>query len=184
MSQRRTERPDYYDLLGADENTSARDLDRLYKRRAARLHPDKGGSEEQMKFLNEAYGILKNETARRAYDELRRQPERHPSAQVAAPAAREIGVFGHFLSAFLCMLLGSFLIVLVRSQWFWFLWPLAILAIFVFLFGVFMARSALRYSVANTRNPLRGHGKLQELVFWTIVASSSYGVYLVLLAVG
>src|SRR6185369_14651270 len=32
-------------------------------------HPDRGGSEEQMKSLNEAYGVLKNSTSRRAYDD-------------------------------------------------------------------------------------------------------------------
>ncbi len=49
---------DYYEILGANESTSARDLERLYKRMAARRHPDKGGSEEEMKTLNEAYGVL------------------------------------------------------------------------------------------------------------------------------
>lgn len=184
MSQRRADRPDYYDLLGADENTSARELDRLYRRKAAHVHPDKGGSEEQMKSLNEAYGVLKDENARRAYDAERQPPTQQPFVPVSAPAARDIGAFGHFLSAFLCLLLGFFLLVLVRSQWIWFLWPLAILAAFVFLFGVFMARSALKFSVSNFRNPLRGHAMLQELVFWTIVATSSYVVYLVLMAVG
>lgn len=184
MSQSGTESPDYYELLGADETTPARDLDRLYKRKASRFHPDKGGSEEQMKSLNEAYGVLKDESTRRAYDELRRQPQNQTFTPVSAPAARDIGVFGHFLSAFLCLLLGFFLLVLVRSQWIWFLWPLAVLAIFVFLFGVLMARSALKQSVSSFRNPLQGHAKLQELVFWTIVASSSYVVYLVMLAVG
>ena len=184
MSQSGNERPDYYELLEADETTPARDLDRLYKRKASRFHPDKGGSEEQMKSLNEAYGVLKDESTRRAYDELRRQPQNQTFTPVSAPAARDIGVFGHFLSAFLCLLLGFFLLILVRSQWIWFLWPLAVLATFVFLFGVLIARSALKQSVSSFRNPLQGHAKLQELVFWTIVASSSYVVYLVMLAVG
>lgn len=45
---------DYYEILGADERASRSDLERLYKRMAARLHPDKGGNEEEMKSLNEA----------------------------------------------------------------------------------------------------------------------------------
>ena len=178
------ERRDYYEILGADENTSARDLDRLYKRRAARFHPDKGGSEDEMKSLNEAYSVLKDESSRRAYDAERTQPVSSSSVPFSAPAAKDIGAFGHFLSAFLCLLLGLFLMILVRSQWIWFLWPLAVLAVFVILFGVLLARSALKHSASSFRNPLRGHAKLQELVFWTIVASSSYVMYLVFAAVG
>jgi hypothetical protein len=184
MTQRKPEGRDYYEILGADEQTSARDLERLYKRKAARFHPDKGGSEEAMKSLNEAYGVLRNETTRQAYDANRQQSAPESFVTVATPAARDIGVFGHFLTAFLCLLLGFFLMVLVRSQWIWFLWPLAILATFVMLFGVLMARSALKYSAANFRSPLRGHSTIQEVVFWAMVASSSYLLYLVLSAVG
>jgi curved DNA-binding protein CbpA len=184
MTQRKPEGRDYYDILGADEYTSARDLDRLYKRKAAHFHPDKGGSEEAMKSLNEAYGVLRNETTRQAYDANRQQSASGSFMTIATPAARDIGVFGHFLTAFLCLMLGFFLMVLVRSQWIWFLWPLAILAMFVMLFGVLMARSALKYSAANFRNPLRGHATVQEVVFWTMVASSGYLLYLVLSAVG
>ena len=45
---------DYYDILGAEEGASPRDIERLYKRLAARRHPDRGGSEDEMKSLNEA----------------------------------------------------------------------------------------------------------------------------------
>ena len=34
---------DYYAIIGAEEETSSRDLERLYKRRAAQMHPDRGG---------------------------------------------------------------------------------------------------------------------------------------------
>jgi hypothetical protein len=184
MTRRRTEGRDYYDILGADEQTPAPDLDRLYKRKAARFHPDRGGSEEEMKSLNEAYGVLRNETKRRAYDANRQQTAPESFVTASAPAARDIGTFGHCLSAFLCLLLGSFLMVVVRSQWIWFLWPLAILAMFVMLFGVLLARIALRYSAANFKTPLRGHLMLQEVIFWTIVVGASYLLYLVFTAVG
>jgi len=184
MSQGQTDPRDYYAILGADEETAARDLDRLYKRKAARFHPDKGGSEEEMKSLNEAYGILRDETSRRAYDATRHRSTAETFAPVVAPPAQEVGVFGHFLSAFLCLLLGSFLMVLVRSQWIWFLWPLGILAALVMLFGLLIARSALKYSAANFKIPLRGHATLQEVVFWTIAASSGYVLYRLLAAVG
>lgn len=183
MSQRRSKQPDYYEILGADENTSARDLDRLYKRKAARFHPDKGGNEEEMKSLNEAYGVLRDESSRRAYDENRHQSTPSTFAPIAAPVARDVGAFGHFLSAFLCLLLGFFLMVLVSTQWFWFLWPLAVLAVFVILFGVMLARSALMNAAARLPAPMRGHAKIQEVLFWMIVATSSYVLYLVLEAV-
>ena len=62
---------DYYAILGANERTSQGDLERLYKRMAARRHPDRGGSEDEMKSLNEAYSVLRNAEARREYDEQR-----------------------------------------------------------------------------------------------------------------
>src|SRR5207245_9587979 len=65
---------DYYDILGAEEGASPRDIERLYKRLAALRHPDRGGSEDEMKSLNEAYGVLKDEAVRRVYDSQRRKP--------------------------------------------------------------------------------------------------------------
>jgi DnaJ-class molecular chaperone len=62
---------DYYGVLGVDKHASPRDIDREYKRQAAKHHPDRGGSEEQMKSVNEAYGVLKDATLRHAYDESR-----------------------------------------------------------------------------------------------------------------
>jgi len=172
----------YYEILGANERTSAPDLERLYKRRAARLHPDKGGNEEDMKSLNEAYGVLKNPLSRKDYDAQRARPSAREFVPVSAPAAKDVGLLGHGLSAFLCLLMGAFLLVLVRSQWIWFLWPLAILAIFVIGLGVVMARGAMR--AFNTSlpvsNPVRRHTRLQEAAFWTVVVGSGYGIYLLL----
>ena len=182
---------DYYRVLGADEQASRRDLERLYKRIAAKIHPDRGGSEEEMKTLNEAYSILKDEGRRKEYDAERAQPTAAPFkafsvASASAPSAQDIGVFGHCLSAFLCLLIGLFLLLLVRFQWMWFLWPLAILAGFVTLFGIIMARNAMvavNSSLAAT-NPLRGHTMLQEAMFWSAVGGGAYGVYLLLTSVG
>jgi len=172
---------DYYEILGAHEGTSTRDLERLYKRRAAQRHPDRGGSEEEMKSLNEAYGVLRNEESRRAYDAQRAQPET-TFVPVSAPTAEDVGLLGRGLSAFLCLIIGLFLLVLVRSQWIWFLWPLAILAVFVILFGIMMARGAMRAINASLplTNPLRSHTNLQEVTFWCVVAAGGYGVYLLL----
>lgn len=158
---------DYYEILGADESTSARDLERLYKRMAARRHPDRGGNEDEMKTLNEAYAVLKDASSRRQYDAVRQKPQAATFAPLSTPTARDVGLFGHGLSAGLCLLLGLFLLFLVRSQWIWFLWPLAILALFVILFGVMMARSAMRAVNASlpATSRFRAHPALQEILF-------------------
>ena len=175
---------DYYIVLGATEGSSRSDIDKLYKRRAARLHPDRGGSEEDMKSLNEAYGILKDEARRREYDAQRLKSTRVTLNRVSARPAQDIGVFGHCLSAFLCLLIGLFLLFLVRFQWIWFLWPLAILAIFVILIGVMMARSAMvaANALLPATHPFRRHTRVQEGMFWSVVVAGCYGLYLLLTA--
>jgi hypothetical protein len=175
---------DYYQILGADAGASRRDLHRLYKRMAARRHPDKGGSEEEMKSLNEAYRVLGDEQTRREYDAERIKAE--PGiVPISAPAAQDSGLLGHGLSAFFCLLGGLFLLFLVRAQWIWFLWPLVILAVLVIFFGVFMARGAMRAINASlpVSNRFRRYTRLQEVVFWTAVVGSGYGVYLLLTAI-
>ena len=170
---------DYYEILGANESTTPRDLERLYKRMAARRHPDKGGSEEEMKSLNEAYGVLRNKETRQEYDALRSKPATR-FVPTSAPTAQDVGLLGQGLSAFFCLLLGLFLLVLVRSQWIWFLWPLAILAALVILFGIVLARGLMRSANAclAATNPLRRFTRTQEALFWSLVVVSGYGVYL------
>lgn len=179
---------DYYNILGADQRTSDRELDRLYKRMAASRHPDKGGSEEEMKTLNEAYHVLRNQEIRRNYDaERNNQPATAGTTYVprATPTAQDVGLFGQGLSALLCLLVGLFLLILVRLQWMFFLWPLVILSGSVIVFGVFMARGALRAMNATLpqSNRFRHYTRLHEALFWLAVAFSGYGLYLVLTAI-
>ena len=176
---------DYYQILGADETAPRSQIDRLYKRLAAKRHPDKGGTEEEMKSLNEAYRVLKNEETRREYDAERSKSFGAAFVPVSAPAAQDVGLLGHGLSAFFCLLIGMFLLFLVRVQWIWFLWPLAILAVFVIGFGVLMARSYMRAinSSLPVSNCLRRHTRLQEAFFWSVVVGAGYGVYLLLTSV-
>ena len=98
-----------------------------------------------MKSLNEAYGVLKDKSLRNSYDAGGGDDPRTPQgfAPVTTPTARDVGVLGHCLSALLCLIGGLFLLLLVRFQWFWFLWPLAILALMILGFGVMLARSAM-----------------------------------------
>lgn len=176
---------DYYDVLGADESTSTRDLERLYKRMAALHHPDRGGSEEAMKSVNEAYSVLRDKARRRDYDAKRKLKRYVAYPPVYQAPARDVGAFGHFLSALMCLLVGLFLLFLVRFQWFWFLWPLAILAVFVIVMGVLMTRSALRTvrSSLPDRHMFRRYQLIQEALFWTLVFTGVYGVYILFQAV-
>jgi len=175
---------DYYGVLGIDKEASQVEIERQYKRQASQHHPDRGGSEERMKSLNEAYGVLKDQTLRSTYDATRHRPgvARHGFTPVTTPAARDVGVFGHCLSAGLCLFAGAFLLLLVRYQWMIFLWPLVILALLVLGFGVLLARSAMvavNDSLPVT-NPFKRHTKIQELAFWTAIVSGGYGLYVLM----
>jgi len=126
--------------------------------------------------------VLKNDETRREYDAERVKPAGVEFVPDSSPAAKDIGLLGHGLSAFFCLLIGLFLLFLVRSQWIWFLWPLAILALFVILFGLMMARSLMRAINASLplSNRLRRYTRLQEAAFWSVVTATGYGVYLLL----
>jgi curved DNA-binding protein CbpA len=174
---------DYYVVLEVEESATRAEIDRQYKRLASIHHPDLGGSEERMKSLNEAYGVLKDHSLRKDYDRRRYNiPVRETFVPRAAPTAQDVGIFGHVLSALLCLIAGFFLLMLVRFQWIWFLWPLAILAVFVLGFGVLMARGAMKAANASlpTTSRLKRHSRLQELAFWTVIASGAYGLYLLM----
>lgn len=175
---------DYYEILGATERTSPRDLERLYKRMAAQRHPDRGGNEEEMKSLNEAYSVLRNMQTRNEYDARRVKPV-VSFVPVASPTAQDVGLLGHGLSAFFCLLGGLFLLFLVRLQWMRFLFPLAVLAVLVIGLGIMMAHSAMRAANAllPLSNPLRRYTRVQEAMFWLLVLAGGYGVYLVLTAI-
>jgi curved DNA-binding protein CbpA len=173
---------DYYSVLGASRNSSARDIERLYKRLARKHHPDRGGAEDQMKALNEAYRVLHDETARVEYDAERRRPTTREAAIHVTPPVREVGVYGQVLSSLLCMMLGLMLLFLVRFNGLWFLWPMAILAFGVILFGVLMAHSAMTNARESLRasHPARRFRAAQEIAFWSVVCGGGYAVYLIL----
>ena len=176
---------DYYAILGASENASRRDIERLYKRLARRHHPDRGGIEDRMKSLNEAYRVLHDDTTRDEYDSQRRQPvSKQQTIQTAAPA-REVGIYGQLLSSLLCTMLGLMLLFLWRFNGLWFLWPLAILAIGVVLFGILMAHSAMTNArlLLRESHPARRFRAAQEIVFWSMICGGGYGVYLIMTAV-
>ncbi|HEU4835974.1 MAG TPA: J domain-containing protein [Pyrinomonadaceae bacterium] len=176
---------DYYGVLGVDKQASQPEIERQYKRQAAKHHPDRGGSEERMKSLNEAYRVLKDQSLRSSYDATRRPAaaaSRQRFTPVTTPAARDVGAFGQFMSAWLCLLAGAYLLLLVRFHWMIFLWPLAGLALLVLGFGVMLARRAMvafNKSLPVT-NRFKRHTTIQEVAFWTVIVSGGYGLYVIM----
>jgi curved DNA-binding protein CbpA len=179
------EKKEYYAILGASEDASPAEIDRLYKRLAHKRHPDRGGDEEDMKMLNEAYRVLRDDVSRSKYDSQRRERTSNVTPIAVTPTARDVGASGQLLSALLCLVLGVMLLLLVRFNGLWFLWPLSILALGVILFGVMIAHSAM----TNARNsfaaahPVRRFRAAQEIVFWSLVFSGGIGLYLILTTV-
>jgi len=182
-----SEEKNYYTILGADEDAAQRDIERHYKRLAVRHHPDRGGDEEEMKAINEAYRVLGSEASRRAYDSGRNthRVREHDAPRRTSPSAQADAIGGRVVGAGLCLFVGLVLLLLVRFQYIWFLWPLAILAAFVVFVGVWMAHAALvfaRESFAPT-HPARRFVWAQETAFWSFVCAGGYGLYLIMSAV-
>jgi curved DNA-binding protein CbpA len=172
---------DYYSILGADMNASLDDIERLYKRLAVRHHPDKGGDEEEMKSLNEAYGVLKDDETRRVYDAERREPEAESASPLyTAPPLEVNAAAGQSLGAVLFIGAGLVLALLVRFQWIWFLWPLAVLAFCLVTVGLVMAHGALRRFEDERKFAYGWPGRTLEVMFWAVVICGGYGIYLVL----
>ena len=187
MSGRDGER-DHYATLGAGREEARAEIERRYKRLARQHHPDRGGDEEEMKAVNEAWRVLGDDDARREYDARRPRRERAPYVThrpVSSPGARADPVSGRIVGAWLCIFAGLVLVFLVKAHYVMFLWPLALLGLGVVLCGVLMAHGALTFARASVRpgHPARRHVWAQELFFWACVVGGGYGVYLVLKAV-
>lgn len=180
---------DYYSILGAKESDARLEIERRYKRLAHRHHPDRGGDEEEMKALNEAWRVLGDDEARASYD-ARRARTRHvyrghayrAHIPVASPGARADPISGRIAGAVLCVVVGLVLLLLVRAHYVMFLWPLALLAAAVVCCGVLMGHGALSFarSRVGPRHPARRFVWAQELVFWSCVVGGVYVVYLLL----
>ncbi len=62
---------DYYENLGVSRDASQDEIKKAFRKKAHKLHPDKGGGDEKkFKEVNEAYQVLKDEKKRAAYDQF------------------------------------------------------------------------------------------------------------------
>jgi len=64
----------YYQILGVNENASQEDIKKAYRKLAMGHHPDKGGSDDMFKKINEAYETLSDVQKRRDYDSPKMDP--------------------------------------------------------------------------------------------------------------
>ena len=188
---------DYYNVLGVSEDATKEDLDRAYRGKARKRHPDGGGSEEEMKSLNEAHDILSDSETRKAYDAERRpRREVYQSSMAFDPeAASRAGTLkipvsdpdfaGLVMGAIACFGMGIPLLLLVEMQWMFFLWPLRIMALGALAVGVYMSHAAMVVKQRKLDKAGRGGSRklavIQELVFWVIalavIGSILVGLY-------
>lgn len=59
---------DYYATLGINRNATDDEIRKAYKKQCMKHHPDRGGDEDKIKEINEAYATLKDPRLRAEYD--------------------------------------------------------------------------------------------------------------------
>ena len=57
-----------YETLGIEKSSTAAQIKKAYRKKALRMHPDKGGDPEEFKKLQAAYDVLSDEDKRKIYD--------------------------------------------------------------------------------------------------------------------
>jgi DnaJ-like protein len=175
---------DYYRVLGVGEDASKEDVDRAYRSEARKRHPDGGGSDEEMKSLNEAHDILSDQATRKAYDAERRpkraayprppgfDPEAASRAGTLKIPVADADLAGFLMGAAACFGLGIPLLILVEMQWVFFLWPLRLMSLGALVLGLFMAHSALAVKRNSLRRARPDYPRrlliLHEVVFWVV----------------
>ena len=135
---------DYYEILGVSREASDAEIKKSYRRLARSHHPDANPgdheAEERFKELTEAYEVLSNPEARRAYDTYGHQVPRGAGAG-GYPGADPFGGFQDIFEAFF----GDF-----RG------WAVALLTL-----GVVVA---LVPSLGDALDPRRGESRLRTVL--------------------
>ena len=177
---------DFYSILGAEENASRDEIERLYKRLALRHHPDRGGNPERMKAINEAYRVLGNDAARASYDAQRpsrQQPLTVPVSSFSPPPPfLENTVSGRLAGAMFYLLPGLLCLFIFRFYYIRCLWPFFVLAASAVIVGALKLRAALVYAREGvpSSHPMRRYVWLQEMAFWLLMGVFAYAIYLML----
>jgi molecular chaperone DnaJ len=95
---------DYYEVLGLSREASETEIKKAYRRLARDHHPDANpgdtGAEERFKELTEAYEVLSNPQARRAYDTYGHQVPRPGAGTTAGTGGDPFGGFQDIFEAF------------------------------------------------------------------------------------
>ena len=89
----------YYQLLEVEQDSSAEELKKKYKKLARKYHPDnkETGDEEMFKQIGQAYSVLSDPQKKRVYDQVGHEAFVNNSAggsQYAASPFEEGGLFG------------------------------------------------------------------------------------------
>ena len=96
---------DYYEVLGVSREASDAEIKKAYRRQARSHHPDANpedhGAEERFKELTEAYEVLSNAEARRAYDTYGHQVPRGANGYPGGyPGGDQFGGFQDIFETF------------------------------------------------------------------------------------
>ncbi len=101
---------DYYSIVGVAGDAGEEEIRAAYRAKARQLHPDLGGSAEEMRLLNNAYEVLSDPSACRAYDSSRiADYTQHDSftPQSSASCAIESGYRGQYIKTIWRLVLGA-----------------------------------------------------------------------------
>lgn len=58
----------FYELLGVEKNATLDEIKKAFRKKALKMHPDKGGDPEKFKDLNYAHEVLTDREKREVYD--------------------------------------------------------------------------------------------------------------------
>jgi len=58
----------YYEILGLEKTATMDEIRKSYRKKAIRMHPDKGGDPEEFQKLQQAYDTLFDKDKREVYD--------------------------------------------------------------------------------------------------------------------